>query len=403
MTLEDDRPEVLSRSLRGSLLGGPRATLESTRIALVTNGGAFADGVAESLRAAGSEVTACAPDRDLWSVLAGNVFDAIVLVDDSALRGLVRALEEEPRTRAIPTVAVRPPGALATLAASDSLRIAEAGGELRDLLASAIRVARARLPSKPPDAKQRAATVAHDVRTLLGVVVGLAANLRDGLRGELALPAREDARKIVAAASDAAALLEQLTEREESADGAPPPESRRDAHRAELELVSLVRSVLALFEGYAAERGVELRFDAVEAAHLWGHPLQLKQVTTNLLSNAIKLTPRGGAVAVSVRVAQGPAGRGREGRRVAELVVSDTGPGIPEAERERVFERGVRLARDAAVPGSGIGLSVVRDLVGRHGGRIALHASPAGGAEFVVRLPLDLRARSAEGTNGTEP
>jgi signal transduction histidine kinase len=376
-----------------------RVTLESTRVVLVTNGSPFADGVAESLRAAGCDVTVGAADRDLWSVLAGSTFDAIVLDDDAALRGLVRALEEEPRTRAVPTVSVREPGSAATLRASESLSIAEGGRELLELLARAIGEAHQRRPPKPPNAQQRAASVAHDVRTLLGIVVGLAANLRDGIAGGLDAIGREHAQKIVAAVTDASALLDQLAERDEPTHGGPRPPPRADTHRAELELVSLVRSVLSLFEGYAVERGVELRFEWTDAVYLWGHPLQLKQVTTNLLVNAIKLTPRGGVVTVTVRITEAPEGRGREGRRVAELVVSDTGPGIPPSERERVFERGVRLARDEGVPGSGIGLAVVRDLVGRHGGKSALQASPSGGAEFVVRLPLDLRARALDEAN----
>ncbi len=149
---------------------------------------------------------------------------------------------------------------------------------------------------------------------------------------------------------------------------------------------------LALFEGYAADRGVSIRMEGADAVHLWGQPLHLKQVTTNLLANAIKFTPHGGAVTVGVRTAEGEGG-GRNGRRVAELVVSDTGPGVPPSERDRVFERGVRLARDAQTPGHGIGLSVVRELVTRDGGTVTLRASPSGGAEFVVRLPLDLRGR----------
>jgi hypothetical protein len=73
--------------------------------------------------------------------------------------------------------------------------------------------------------------------------------------------------------------------------------------------------------------------------------------------------------------------------------VRDTGPGIPAEERERVFERGVRLARDERVPGSGIGLAVVREIVSMHGGTVRADDAPGGGAALVVRLPLDMRSR----------
>jgi hypothetical protein len=117
----------------------------------------------------------------------------------------------------------------------------------------------------------------------------------------------------------------------------------------------------------------------------------------NLVVNAIKFTPRDGRVTVRVGLAAGAEAHGRGARRVAELVVSDTGPGVPEEERARVFERGVRLARDAALPGSGIGLAVVREVVTQHGGKVVVRALREGGAEFAVSLPLDLRGRSRDG------
>jgi len=70
--------------------------------------------------------------------------------------------------------------------------------------------------------------------------------------------------------------------------------------------------------------------------------------------------------------------------------VEDEGPGIPPADRERVFEHFQRLERDrqSAVAGTGIGLSVVKDLVGRHGGTCWITTGDRGGAKFIVELPL---------------
>jgi signal transduction histidine kinase len=78
------------------------------------------------------------------------------------------------------------------------------------------------------------------------------------------------------------------------------------------------------------------------------------------------------------------------------LTVSDDGPGIPEAERERVFERFVRLdeARSRATGGAGLGLTIVRGLVDRLGGRVRAGAAPGGGARFVVRLPAAPQLRN---------
>ena len=80
----------------------------------------------------------------------------------------------------------------------------------------------------------------------------------------------------------------------------------------------------------------------------------------------------------------------REWPEWAQLVVSDDGPGVPEADRSRVFERFTRLdeARDRDRAGAGLGLSIVAGVVSRHGGTVTVDADPdLGGARFVVNLP----------------
>ena len=80
---------------------------------------------------------------------------------------------------------------------------------------------------------------------------------------------------------------------------------------------------------------------------------------------------------------------GPAARQHAELVVTDTGPGIPADQRERVFERGVRLARDERIPGTGIGLAVVREIVSTHGDQPARTAALPAVRRWSRRLPLD--------------
>jgi signal transduction histidine kinase len=116
---------------------------------------------------------------------------------------------------------------------------------------------------------------------------------------------------------------------------------------------------------------------AVGAARTRGDAAALGQVVRNLVDNAVRHART--AVTLSVAAVDG----------AAELVVDDDGPGIPEGERDRVFERFVRLdearARDAG--GSGLGLAIVKEIVAAHGGTVTLSSSAAGGARFVVRLP----------------
>jgi len=106
----------------------------------------------------------------------------------------------------------------------------------------------------------------------------------------------------------------------------------------------------------------------------------LRQILLNLLDNAVKYGPAGQTITVSSEVV---------GDR-ARISVEDQGPGIPHTDRLRVWEPYVRLNRDveSATGGSGIGLSVVRELVTLHGGRTRAEGAPSGGARVVIELPL---------------
>ena len=121
-----------------------------------------------------------------------------------------------------------------------------------------------------------------------------------------------------------------------------------------------------------------------------GDPRRLHQVAVNLLANAIKFCPPGGTVEV----------RTSTDRTGAVLEVTDSGPGVPEEEREAIWERFYQGRAGKARPGSGIGLAVVKELVAAHGGTVSLESPPGGGARFTVRLPLsDREASEDESTN----
>ena len=120
---------------------------------------------------------------------------------------------------------------------------------------------------------------------------------------------------------------------------------------------------------------------AADAIYVDGDPARLQQIQVNLLSNAAKYTPRGGRVSLRL---------GREGD-AAVVRVRDDGAGIPPEMLESVFELFVQSSRtlDRAAGGLGVGLTLVRSLVEKHGGRVAARSEGEGrGAEFIVRLPL---------------
>jgi len=116
---------------------------------------------------------------------------------------------------------------------------------------------------------------------------------------------------------------------------------------------------------------------SIHPVRVLGDAARLSRVVRNLVDNAARFAQH----TVELRVTQ------QDGCGV--LVVSDDGPGIPEVERTRVFERFVRLDTDRArsAGGSGLGLAIVAEIVTAHGGRVAVHTSSTGGAEFVLRLP----------------
>ena len=127
---------------------------------------------------------------------------------------------------------------------------------------------------------------------------------------------------------------------------------------------------------------------------------RLVQVLTNLLDNAIKYTPAGGAITVGAKLAPS-VGNVEPPARAIELSVADTGIGIPEEDRPRVFERFYRVdkARSRELGGTGLGLAIVKHLVEGHGGQVWVEANHPQGSRFVVRLPLSATARSLHHVN----
>jgi signal transduction histidine kinase len=123
--------------------------------------------------------------------------------------------------------------------------------------------------------------------------------------------------------------------------------------------------------------GLRVDTTAVSAGRVDGDPAALRRLVRNLADNAARHA--GGRLAFSVAERDG----------TVLLAVDDNGPGIPAADRERVFERFVRLddARARDHGGSGLGLAIVAELAAAHGGTVAVAASPLGGARFTVTLP----------------
>jgi two-component system OmpR family sensor kinase len=157
-------------------------------------------------------------------------------------------------------------------------------------------------------------------------------------------------------------------------------EPRAEAQRVAVRLDDLARQVVAELVPLADAGRIDLGVSAAQPASVHGDPDALRTLLRNLVDNAVRYTPAGGRVDVSVEEAAGDT-------RGARLTVSDDGPGIPPAERERVFDRFYRRA-GTAPPGSGLGLSIVRTIAEGHGATIALADGPSGkGLSVTVSFP----------------
>lgn len=145
-----------------------------------------------------------------------------------------------------------------------------------------------------------------------------------------------------------------------------------------VDLGEAVEGVVRDVQPLAAARGITLTATA-RPALTEGDPQRLRQLVMILVDNAVKYTPAGGHVAVGCQ---------RAGRNVV-LTVSDTGPGVPEAERARIFERFARLEASRGRTesgGTGLGLAIAKEIALAHHGQIGVDTAPGGGAVFTVRL-----------------
>jgi signal transduction histidine kinase len=130
----------------------------------------------------------------------------------------------------------------------------------------------------------------------------------------------------------------------------------------------------------ARERDVKLVCDNVENVFVGGSRLRLEQAILNLLANAIKFNRPGGEVHVSAAV---------NDRHQVEIIISDTGVGIPSQDLPRIFERFYRIdkARSRQVGGTGLGLSIVKHVAERMNGAIEVQSQLGRGSVFTLRLP----------------
>jgi signal transduction histidine kinase len=220
--------------------------------------------------------------------------------------------------------------------------------------------------------------VSHDLRTPLTRLRGTA---------EMALAGAPDVDRYREALADCVeetdrvlVMLNTLMDISEAESGA------MQLRREPVRLGDVVERAVDLYHDVADAKGVALAAETAGDVVVAADRTRLEQVAANLIDNAVKYTPAGGRVDVSVA---GDAQR-------AQIVVRDSGAGIPADELPRIFDRLFRGDRSRAERGLGLGLSLVKAVVEAHGGTVDVASEPGRGSTFTVTLPVD-RALAAQG------
>jgi len=215
------------------------------------------------------------------------------------------------------------------------------------------------------------ATMGHEIRTPMTGVLGMAELL---LRTPLQPAQQGYARTIL----DSGRMMLRLVN--DSLDLARIEAGKLELEDVPFDLHALIGETAAVAGPLARNKGLDWRTSVTADAprHVRGDPVRVKQILLNLVNNAIKFTERG---SVALDLARGPGG-------AARLRVSDSGPGIAESTRARLFQRFVQADGAQRQGGSGLGLAICRELVACMGGEISLDSEPGRGSTFCVTLPL---------------
>ena len=273
-----------------------------------------------------------------------------------------------------PSLLVAFAAALAAIGFAGALAVRRAIGR-REEERRALEEARSKAEAASEAKSRLLATVSHEFRTPLNGILGMTGLLLDT---ELT---PEQRTYVQAARSSAEAFLTLV---EEILDLSKIEAGRIELLDEPFDLATLAQGVVELLAPRAQGKGTEIAcFVGRDVPRrVIGDPERLRQVVVNLAGNAVKFTGTGG---VGVAVERGEGGTIR-------IAVSDTGPGIPAACAERIFDEYEGGGRAAGESGTGLGLAITRRLVHRMGGLITLDSAVGTGSRFAVELPLAVAA-----------
>jgi two-component system, NarL family, sensor histidine kinase BarA len=238
------------------------------------------------------------------------------------------------------------------------------------------------------------ATVSHELRTPLTSIIGYSEMLVEGLAGEMTGEQREFVQTIRDKGEQLLQLIKGLLDLSKLESGT------MSLRKTQTDILGILRDVSQTLTPTARKKEVELVVDVENGLPLmWADAERLRQVFLNLTENAIKFTPSKGRVTLSARMTAVDASRPEDAggvvilsarRSAIEFRVADTGIGIPELERGRVFDAFYQVdsssTREAG--GTGLGLSIVRRLIDGHDGTVRIFDNTPKGTVFVVTIPV---------------
>ncbi len=238
------------------------------------------------------------------------------------------------------------------------------------------------------------ATVSHELRTPLTSIIGYAEMLESGAAGTLSDGQAEFLKTIRGKADQLLGLISSLLDL-----GRLEAESL-ELHNEAVDARALLSDVGSTIVPSANRRNVALDIKVAEGTpKIWGDPVRLRQILLNLADNALKFTHEGGEVVLGAQPGEleagGPSGLGAAlfaaSQPAVVLTVRDTGLGIPEENLSRIFDAFYQIdaGTTRAHGGAGLGLSIVKQLVDGHGGKIEVTSTLGEGTLFTVKLPAN--------------
>ena len=252
-----------------------------------------------------------------------------------------------------------------------STRIALQGPPTMRAVGSAVNTMTSRLQAQERQRRDLMADIAHELRTPLTVIQGRLEGLLDGIYP------RDDER--LGAVLEETRMLARLVEDLRTLANAES--GILSLEKEPTDLTMLVREVAGSFSTDAASHRIAVRSDVPTAMPpIAIDPVRIREVIANLVSNAIHHTPAGGVVSIAVSPSD----------QHTTVTVSDTGPGISPEDLAKIFDR---FYKGSASRGTGLGLTIARNLVTAHGGTIRADSQPGQGTTITLTLPTDSPTR----------